>query len=121
MNPPQLKSADTDDWLGDVMCVGESQAEPEDLLQNEIDRYLNLQMKTVENPVTVLEWWRANKLYFPRLSVLAKRVLCIQASSVPSERVFSLAGSLVSKKRSRMSPKNVDLFIFLNKNLGKFW
>ncbi|KAG7278419.1 hypothetical protein CRUP_026970 [Coryphaenoides rupestris] len=35
----------------------------------------------------------------------------------PSERVFSTAGDIVTAKRSTLSPDNVDILIFLKKNL----
>ena len=38
----EIESLKADEWLSDVVCVGESQAEPEDLLQKEIDQNLNL-------------------------------------------------------------------------------
>lgn len=60
-----------------------------------------------------------NQYLYPRLSLLVKKYLSIPASSVPSERVFSIAGQVVSKKRSRMHPSNVDMFIFLNKKHGQ--
>ncbi|KAK3089656.1 hypothetical protein FSP39_005404 [Pinctada imbricata] len=109
---------DTEDFLSDVMCVGESKVSNNDMLKEEISRYINVEM---EGNFTVLQWWKQNELYFPRLSRVARRFLCVQASSVPSERVFSVAGSLVSKKRSRLTPENVDKFIFLNKNMKGFW
>lgn len=117
----KTKSADTDDWLSDVMCVGESRVANSDLVNDEIHRYLGVILKDNDVGVTVLDRWKKNELFFPRLASLAKRVLCVQGSSVPSERVFSLTGQLVSKKRSRLSPDNVDMFIFLNKNMGRFW
>jgi hypothetical protein len=62
-----------------------------------------------------------NQYLYPRLSLLAKKYLSIPASSVASEKVFSLAGQVVSKKRSRMHPSKVDMFIFLNKNMDRYW
>ena len=37
--------------------------------------------------------------------------------SVPSERLFSKAGQLVSERRNRLKPSNVDMLLFLNNNL----
>ena len=50
------------------------------------------------------------------MSELAKQLLCIPATSVPSERVFSAAGYIVSKLRSALSPENVDALLFLRQN-----
>lgn len=121
--PPvkKMKSADTEDWLSDIVCVGESQNNEDDVVQAEVERYLGSGMKKGDENCTVLQWWKKNEMFYPRVALLAKRILCVQASSVPSERVFSLAGELVSKKRSRLTPENVDMFIFLNKNINKFW
>ena len=38
----EIESLKADEWLSDVVCVGESQAEHEDLLQKEIDQNINL-------------------------------------------------------------------------------
>ena len=46
-----------------------------------------------------------------------KKYLCIPGTSVPAERVFSKAGELVSMRRNRLKPKNVSMFLFLNKNI----
>jgi len=51
---------------------------------------------------------------------MAKRYLCIVATSVPSERVFSKSGQLISERRSRLTSKNVQMIMFLNGNADKF-
>jgi len=66
-----------------------------------------------------LAWWRGRVNVYPRLSQLARRHLCMVATSVPSERVFSKSGQLISDRRSRLSPKNVKMVMFLNANITK--
>ncbi|KAK6196376.1 hypothetical protein SNE40_001613 [Patella caerulea] len=63
-----------------------------------------------------LNWWKEHSTLFPLLSNLANQYLCIPASSVPSERVFSTAGDIITAKRSCLKPKHVDELIFLKKN-----
>ncbi|XP_064417131.1 E3 SUMO-protein ligase ZBED1-like [Latimeria chalumnae] len=64
-----------------------------------------------------LEWWRVSENHYRKLARLAKVYLCILATSVPAERVFSAAGLIVNRLRSRLSPEHVDMLIFLSKNL----
>ena len=61
-------------------------------------------------------WWKLHQDDFPSLSKLALKYLCIPATSVPSERIFSLAGLVVNRLRARLSPEHVDMLIFLRKN-----
>ena len=63
-----------------------------------------------------LQWWSENEKKYPRLAIIAKRVLSVPATSVPSERIFSSAGLIVTKLSNRLSPEIVDHIIFLNKN-----
>ena len=64
----------------------------------------------------ILEWWKLNKGRFPNIAKLAKAVICIPATSTPSER-FSAVGHIVSKRRTCLNPENIDVILFLNKNL----
>ena len=63
------------------------------------------------NPLT---WWKRNEEDFPHLSALAKRYLCIPATSAPSERVFSAAGLTIAKTRASLHPDNAADLIFLH-------
>ncbi|XP_063745957.1 E3 SUMO-protein ligase ZBED1-like isoform X2 [Eleginops maclovinus] len=61
-------------------------------------------------------WWWNKQDTLPLLSGLAENYLCVQASSTPSERVFSTAGDTISPERSRILPEKADMLIFLQKN-----
>ena len=52
------------------------------------------------------------------LSKLAVPYLCLQGTSVASERVFSSAGDLITKKRNRLSSDMISTLVFLNHNHG---
>ncbi|XP_042624981.1 E3 SUMO-protein ligase ZBED1-like isoform X2 [Cyprinus carpio] len=81
----------------------------------EVQRYLaEPNIGRSEDP---LQYWERQKLIYPHLYRLAVKYLCTPASSVPCERVFSKAGEVVSKKRTRLSPKTLEKLMFLNKNV----
>nr|XP_029135204.1 zinc finger BED domain-containing protein 4-like [Labrus bergylta] len=67
------------------------------------------------NPLT---WWQSRRVVYPRLCEFMKRRLCIVATSVPSERVFSKTGQIVSERRSRLSSSKVRQLVFINANLN---
>lgn len=73
--------------------------------------------KVVPRNQDPLVWWRNHEQTFPTLSKLAKKHLGITASSVPSERIFSKAGELISQRKNRLKGKNVNILLFLHKNL----
>uniref|UniRef100_A0A8C5NCM1 BED-type domain-containing protein n=1 Tax=Gouania willdenowi TaxID=441366 RepID=A0A8C5NCM1_GOUWI len=64
-----------------------------------------------ENP---LSWWKVNAARYPTLSKLAQSFLCIPATSTPSERLFSAAGNIASKRRASLSSEHVDMLTFLH-------
>lgn len=53
---------------------------------------------------------------YPLLYKFSVPHLCLQGTSVPSERVFSTAGDIITKKRNRIDPDMVNMLMFLNKN-----
>ena len=83
----------------------------------EVRRYFEEQ--NIERSKDPLEWWKNNSVRFPKLHRVAKKYLCIPGSSVPSERLFSAAGQLVSERRNRLKPKNIDILLFLHHNLKR--
>ena len=75
------------------------------------------QEKTIPIGSSILTWWRSHENKYPNLSRVARWFLGVQATSVASERVFSVAGDILSAKRSQLKPENVNTLIFLKKNL----
>jgi hypothetical protein len=61
-----------------------------------------------------LTWWKSNEMKFPLISHLAQRILCIPATSAPSERVFSCAGLTIAKDRARLAPQTANELVFLH-------
>ena len=88
---------------------------PSDIAKHEIERYL--QVPKVDEEEDPLEWWKTNCVIFPALSVLAKKYLCVCATSSPSERLFSTSGNVVGDNRASLKPEKVNMLVFLPKNL----
>ena len=84
-------------------------------VEAELSSYLvSLMLDSEENP---LEWWRKHHVHFPTKSKVAKKYLCIPATSSPSEQVFSSGGNIVTCLRSCLKPEKVNMLVFLSKNL----
>ena len=64
-----------------------------------------------------LKWWNNRKHTYPLITKLVKKMFSIVATSVPSERLFSCAGNVISERRSCLLPENADKLIFLHENI----
>ena len=47
-----------------------------------------------------LRWWAKHQLRYPSVTALVRVLLAVPATSVPSERLFSKAGDVITKKRN---------------------
>ncbi|XP_076737306.1 zinc finger BED domain-containing protein 4-like [Maylandia zebra] len=65
-----------------------------------------------------LSWWETKAYTYPRLTQVMTRRLCIVATSVPSERIFSKTGQIMNDRRNRISSSKLRHLIFLNANLS---
>ena len=81
----KIKSIDTDAWLEDDICTGETQANPQNAEEAEIQRYLGSKVLEKDHALTILEWWKLHEPFYPRISKVAKKYLSVPASSVSSE------------------------------------
>ena len=105
--PPPSKKSALDILLGPEKDQEESESEWEHYLAE----------KSPSRDTNPLQWWRVNKHHFPKLAKVARQILCVPATSTPSERLFSKAGLATQKHRSTLKPKNVDAILFLNQNM----
>ena len=89
----------------------------EDLILCELNSYKNVKFSASEKEnINVLSWWKNNKKEYPHIFELVRSNLHIPATSVPSQRIISLAGYIVRDRRSRILSQNVNKAIFLTEN-----
>lgn len=88
-----------------------------DTAADEIDIYLK--EPEIRSNDELLLWWNRNASRYPVLSELAKRYLCISATSVPPKNGFSSDGDLNEAKLKCMSFNKAKKLIFLHHNMGK--
>ena len=80
----------------------------QEVSHDELDRYLN---SPVDSNTDSLIWWKTHDKDYPILSKIAKDYLTIQATSVLSERAFSISGLTISKTRNRLDPETARAII----------
>jgi len=73
-------------------------------------------LKDMEKWNFKLKFHEIHQHILPNLSSISELVFCTTASSVPSECVFSGAGRLIDKSRSRLRPELAEDLLFLNRN-----
>lgn len=101
-------------FLGNLSNIPVEKNSIQDLNQIELDKYLSLPSVGLNcNP---LQWWKIFHSEFPTLAKLAMKYLCVQGTSVPSERIFSCAGNVITDHRSSLSPEHAEELIFLSMN-----
>ena len=115
---PKKKSL-LDDIFDDEIIIGKEEPPlpPLERAKMEIIAYRQLPGENMKRKP--LHFWKEKADDFPLLASLAGLYLCVQASSVASERMFSSAGDIVTATRACLDPENVDRLIFLKKNMSK--
>ena len=83
---------------------------------NEVDIYFSEALIEFHGGEHSLNWWATNRLRFPILAKLSRRYLSAPPTSVPSERLFSVAGDLYDEKRNRLSPEHAEELLFIKSN-----
>ena len=87
---------------------------------NELDRYLEEETFPRQDGFNILEWWALHSSKYPVLSQIARDVLAIPASVVPSESAFSTGQRVISDYRSRLKSTTVEALICLQSWFKKY-
>jgi hypothetical protein len=98
-------------------CNFDDLCDPEDMghaTRNELADYVNLK---VSKDINIVQFWKEHRLLYPKLFQVANRILCIPATSSASERVFSIAGRTLEKRRANLSSDSLNGLLFLHSNL----
>ena len=87
---------------------------------DELQYYLNQPlMKMDSNISNPLKYWLINM--HSDLKNIALKYLTIIATSVPSERLFSRAGNIVTESRNRITSEHLQQMLFLNSLSVEDW
>ena len=81
----------------------------------ELTMYLQCPQPDAESDPLV--WWKSQEKNFPILAMLARKYLCICATSTASERLFSTSGNVVTPKRACLKPDMINMLVFLARNI----
>ncbi|XP_019380299.1 PREDICTED: chromosome alignment-maintaining phosphoprotein 1 isoform X4 [Gavialis gangeticus] len=104
--PPQKK-------ISLLLVASDSDDENEGVpVRTALDRYKAEPIIPME--ACPLEWWSKHEGAYESLAYLAHKYLATPATAVPCERLFSLSGDIVNKKRAALSPENVNQLVCLN-------
>lgn len=93
----------TNDLPHDSVLYDDSDSEAQ---TDELDAYLSSRREKSTNDA--MAWWRNNAEQYPKLFAIARKILPVQATSVASERVFSVAGEVDIKSRNKLGDQSVE-------------
>lgn len=110
-----------------MLTCNDSESESEDdmtlgaIIDSELQKY-RADQKIPESQDPLL-WWKVNACRFPKLASFVPTVLCIPATSVPCERLFSTSGYIVNKLRASLTSDNVRKLVCLKdwSKLDSIW
>lgn len=80
--------------------------------EDEVRRYFDTPREIKER--NVIDFWRGASTTYPKMQKLARILLCVQATSVPSERAFSFAGLMDHPRKANLSDDSFRASILLN-------
>ena len=114
---PSLKKRHTCLDFSESESSSDEENGPEDVVRAELDNFKREPL--LDRDSDALKWWSEHEKKFPILQRLAKKYLCIPATSVEAERTFSALGVVLTKRRLSMTGANVDMQLFLKDKYKK--
>lgn len=98
----------------DVFNFSHHETVSTDFLTSELREYINYPIG-ISDGFDLLDWWANKRNIFPRLHRIFVKYSNIPATSSVCEREFSYTGMVITDRRSRLLPKNVnDLMVARN-------
>ena len=82
---------------------------------SELSQYMSEPLLSCTDDTLV--WWQMNRSCFPLLAKVTRAYLGVPPTSVPSERLLSTAGDIISDHHARILPDNAEKLIFLKLNI----
>jgi hypothetical protein len=82
-----------------------------DILDSEFENFQSCNKIAIDDDP--LAWWKLHEHQFPHIAKIARKCLAIPATSASSERVFSVAGLIVTKLRNRLDSSVVSAIVLL--------
>ena len=83
--------------------------------QNECSTYEKV-IPDAPSDTDLLNWWKNHQEALPLLAFLVRVVFAIPVASSKSERVFSVAGNVVTPKRASLAPEKVESCVIVKTN-----
>ncbi len=83
----------------------------------ELENYFNLQFSEKELEASPLNFWKSNADRFPTLSIIARKVLGLPASSGSVERLFSVAGGIKRARRASIKVATMERLLCLRDDM----
>ncbi|XP_076283019.1 zinc finger BED domain-containing protein 4-like [Lasioglossum baleicum] len=97
--------------------VAQLEGHTTNIVCSQTDAYISEKLISPES--CILEWWNQNSTRYPDLAIVARNLLSVPATQTYSERLFSLAGNIVTERRSSLLSEKVEqlCFVFANQKL----
>ena len=107
---------DPSDALMRELTQGETLAPEKTAFQQELEAFMAMPRPVTRRDCDVLLWWKEHEAMFPLLSKAARAFLTIPASSATSERLWSVAGNIVTAKRYSLDTATTERLTFCQSN-----
>lgn len=92
--------------------ASENSEENNERMPTDLKHFLN--QPTIPLQENIFQFWKVHRIMYPHIAKIAEPYLSLVATSVPSERLFSKAGNIMTAKRNRLKGTKLQQLLFLN-------